>query len=168
MDRKMLRAVLAVWCIALGGCDVPTAAPRFETTFVMPGEAVLVPVTSRPAAVLGSYDLTDVDVSLINRTRGGALRVDLIGSAGGSGLVELTLAGGGVEVRGVVDLAVGSGQRIPASESEVRALLGQDVAITASGTLCPQTGCDATSLPPFAQVTLRTSLELLLELGGES
>ncbi|MGH7506855.1 MAG: hypothetical protein ACRELX_14455 [Longimicrobiales bacterium] len=168
MYAKILTGSLILSSVALGACDVPTAAPRFETTFVVPAEAVTVLVTSRPATATIGYDLNDVDRAVIDHARGGALRVDIVNAAGGTGVVQLVLSGGGVTVEGSVDLAGGSGQRIPATESEVRALLGRDVMITASGTLCPPSGCDASALPPFSVVTFRTSLELLLELGGES
>jgi hypothetical protein len=151
----------------LSACDVPTAPPRFETRFVVAGEEVSVPVTSRQASATSGYDLTEA-ADLAGRAQGGALVVDVENAAGATGLVAIRITGGGTTVDGTVDLAAGGGQRIPADREQVRALLGQDVTITATGTLCPQSGCDANALPPFPMVRFETRFELMLELGGES
>jgi hypothetical protein len=151
----------------LTACDIPTAPPRFETTFVVPGETVTVPVTSRSASASATYDLTDTG-DLVDRSRGGAIVVDVENAEAASGTVLVRFAAGGVTVDGTVDLSAGSGQRIPVSRDELAALLGRELTITATGTLCPASGCSPLSLPPFPSVTFETRLELTLEIGGES
>jgi hypothetical protein len=163
---RRLRVCAAV-AVVVAACDVPTAPPRFETRFVMAGEDVTVPVTSRAATGTTGYDLTDA-AELAGRARSGALVVDIENASGATGLVAIRIAGGGVMVDGTVDLAGGAGQRILADRAQVQALLGHDVAVTASGTLCPQSGCDASAFPPFPMVRFETRLELMLELGGEN
>ena len=113
------------------------------------------------------YDLTDAS-ELAGRARSGALIVDIENTAGATGLVAIRIAGGGVTVDGTVDLAGGDGQRVLADRAQVQALLGHEVAVTASGTLCPQSGCDGSAFPPFPMVRFETRLELMLELGGEN
>jgi hypothetical protein len=153
--------------VMLTGCDIPTAPPRFETTFVVPGETVTVPVTSRSASASAAYDLSDTG-DLVDQSRGGAVVVDVENPANATGSVLVRFAAGGVVVEGTVDLSAGGGQRIPVSREELAALLGRELTITASGTLCPASGCNALSLPPFPNVTFDTRLELTLEIGGES
>ena len=165
-DRRGVRLGAAL-AVALTACDVPTAPPRFETRFVVAGEDVSVPVTSRQASATSGYDLTDA-ADLAGRARGGALVVDVENAAGATGLVAIRISGGGVTVAGTVDLAAGDGQRIPADREQVQALLGHDLTVTATGTPCPQSGCNAAALPPFPMVRFETRLELMLELGGES
>jgi hypothetical protein len=147
------------------GCDLPTAPPRFETTFVVPVESVTVFVTSHAVSASTIYDLSDTN-DLAGRVRGGALVIDVANPSGATGLVHIRVSGGGGVVEGTVDLA-GNGQRIPASQAAMQALLGQSLTIAVSGTMCPQSGCNPTTLPPFPSVTFTTSLELMLELGGE-
>lgn len=151
----------------VAACDVPTAPPRFETRFAVAGGDVSVPVTSRPASATSGYDLTDA-ADLAGRARGGALVVEIANAAGATGLIDIRIQGGGATVVGTVDLAAGGSQRIPADREQVQALLGNMVSVTASGTLCPQSGCNANALPPFPEVRFDTRLELVLELGGES
>jgi hypothetical protein len=156
----------AALAVVLTACDVPTAPPRFETRFVLAGEDVQVPVTSRSASATSSYDLTDA-ADLAGRARGGALVVDIDNAGSSTGLVAIRIAGGGVTVDGFVDLSAGDGQRIAVDEAQVQALLGHTFDVTASGTLCPNSGCNATALPPFPMVRFETRFELMLELGGE-
>jgi hypothetical protein len=159
--------IAAALVAAVTACDIPTAPPRFETTFVVPGETVTVPVTSQNASASATYDLTDT-ADLVGRSRGGTLIVDVGNAAGATGTVLVRIAAGGVSVDGTVDLSAGSDQRIPVSRNDLAALLGRELTITATGRLCPQSGCSALTLPPFPTVTFDTRLELVLELGGES
>lgn len=169
MELRMARRLMAGAAVlgVVAACDVPTAPPRFETRFVVAGEDVSVPVTSRAASASSLYDLTDA-ADLAGRARRGALIVDIGNTAGATGLIAIRISGGGVTVNGTVDLAGGDGQRVVADREQIQALLGHDVEITASGTLCPQSGCNENSPPPFPMVRIETRLELMLELGGES
>jgi hypothetical protein len=166
-SMKRWASCIAATAVMLTACEIPTAPPRFESTFVVPGETVTVPVTSQNASASATYDLTET-ADLVGRSRGGALVVDVDNASGATGTVLVRIAAGGVTVEGTVDLSAGSGQRIPVSRNDLAALLGRELTITASGRLCPQSGCSAVTLPPFPSVTFETRLELVLELGGES
>jgi hypothetical protein len=166
-SRNRWVSCVAAAVVMLTACDIPTAPPRFETTFVVPGETVTVPVTSQDASASVTYDLTDTE-DLAGRSRGGALVVNVENATGATGTVQVRIAAGGVSVEGTVDLSAGSGQRIEVGRDELAALLGRELTVTAAGRLCPASGCNPVNLPPFPNVTFDTRLEVVLELGGES
>lgn len=152
-------AVLAV----LASCDVPTGLPRIESTFRFPVDAVVVPVTGLSATASAQADLGAIDLDDVQR---GRVLVTPENGSGSTGLLTVRITGGGVVVSGVIDVAGGADQAIEVSGGEVRALLGAMATIEASGTLCRPAGCGA-SLPPYPDVRLENTLELVVELGGE-
>lgn len=142
---------------------MPTGLPRIESTFRFPVDDVVVPVTGIGATASTQADLDGIDIDDISR---GRILVSPENGAGSTGVLTVRLMGGGVTVTGVVDVAGGPDQPIDVTGQEIRALLAGPVTIEASGTLCLSTGCGA-SAPPFPDVTLKNTLELVVELGGE-
>jgi hypothetical protein len=159
------RAFLALVALAISGCDMPSALPRFEPIFLFKSESVSVPVTSLPASQSATEDLRHVDESLAKRVREGALLVDVSNPAGATGQATVRISGGGATVQGVISLTGGS-QRITIPADAIHAFIGNMVTLTASGTLCPAMGC-VPALPPYAEVTFNTRIELTVEIGGE-
>ena len=159
------RSALSLVLVAgLSACDIPTAPPRFQPTFVVDVESVSLPVTSAAASTFVSRDLADVDPDVAARTRGGAVLLRIDNPSAAAGVLSVRVDGGGETVRADVDAAAGT-IRIPLTEKEMRAFLTSAVMLRAQGTLCPADGC-ALRPPPFPAVTLRPRLEIRLEIGG--
>ncbi len=154
---------IAVAEAALAGCDVPTGPPRFESAWRFPTADVVVPVAGVQGSTTETEDLTDVDMA--DRVRRATIRVRAVNTTGATGTITFTVRGGGATVQGTIDVARTEVQTIEIRESEVRALLGSVATFTAAGTLCRASGCGLVP-PPHAVVTLKTELELVLELGG--
>jgi hypothetical protein len=154
----------AVLCfLMVSACDLPTALPRIESTFRFPVDDVVIPVTGVGATASTEADLDGIDIEDVKR---GRVLVTPENAAGSTGVVTIRLTGGGVTVTGAIDVQGGANQPIDVTGAEARALLGGAVTIEASGTLCRSSGCGV-SPPPFPNVTLRNTLELVVELGGE-
>lgn len=156
------RAAVALPWLAVA-CDLPTDLPRFESTFVVPGERIEVPVASQPVAISVTHDLGDAE-DLASRARGGAVVVDVDNPSGAGGPIQLRITADQADVTASIDPRGGSRQRIPLTSGEVQAMLGNVVTLRASATLCPATGC-APGLPPGGLVTLRARYELTLVVG---
>jgi len=161
--RRVLHIVVTV--ASMTGCDVPTGLPRFASTWRFPTADVVVPVAGVQGSTTVTEDLTDVDIS--DRVRSAVIRIRPENAAGATGTITFSIQGGGVTVRGTVNVVNPAVQTIPISEAEVRALLGSSAAFTASGTVCRAGGCGPVP-PPHASVTLKTELELVLEVGGDT
>jgi hypothetical protein len=159
--RSILPAVLSA--LVLSACDLPTALPRIESTFRFPVDDVVVPVSGVDATASTESDLDGIDIEDVKR---GRVLVTPENGAGSTGVLAIRLMGGGVTVTGAIDVQGGPDQAIDVTGSEARALLSGAVTLEASGTLCRASGCGATP-PPFPNVTLRNTLELVVELGGE-
>jgi hypothetical protein len=154
----------AVLCfLTVSACDLPTALPRVESTFRFPVEDVVIPVTGTDATATTDTDLDRIDIEEVKR---GRVLMTPENASGSSGILTVRLTGIGVTVPGTIDVQGGANQSIEATGAEVRALLSGSVTLEASGTLCRSSGCGA-SPPPFPNVTLRNTLELVVELGGE-
>lgn len=165
MTNAAARDALAFLCAAgLLACDIPTAPPRFQPTFVIDAEPLTLPVTSTATSSFTSRDMADLDSDLLSRARGGVLvvRVENAIAATGSALVRVD--GGGETVEMALDI-MRADDRIQLSERQMRAFLSGAVMIRATGTLCPADGC-ASRPPPFPQIRLRPRLEILFEIGG--
>jgi len=159
--KRVLR--IAVTVAALMGCDVPMGLPRFASTWRFPAADVVVPVAGVQGSTTVTEDLTDVDVS--DRVRSAVIRVRPENASGATGVITFTIRGGGLTVQGTIDITNPAVQTIAISEAEVRSLLGSIATFTASGTVCRPVGCGPVP-PPHASVTLKTELELVLEVGG--
>lgn len=160
--RRVRRVAVALPLIA-AACELPTDLPRFESTYVVPAERILVPVASQPVAITVTHDLGDAE-DLASRARSGAVLVDVENPSGASGPIRLRITADQADVAASIDPRGGSRQRIPLTSGEVRAMLGNVVTLHASGTLCPASGC-APGLPPGGLVTLRARYELTLVVG---
>lgn len=164
--RRRRPAMAALTCfsmVAAGACDLPSGPPRFQPTFVVGVEEIRVPVTSANASGGTERDLGGIDDELADRSRGGAIVVDIDNATGAIGVVSVRLAGGGAVVTGTVDVAGGDGQRIEIAEEQLRALLGSTVDVTVTGRLCPADGC-AQRPPPFPEVTFKPRIEVVVEI----
>ena len=162
--RRYPRAGLAVLLLALtGGCDVPTALPRFENTLVLPAPDMNVPVLGAPAAATVSVDLANVDEAFADRVRGGEVQFTPVNPSGATGTLTITISEpqSGASVSGTIDVASQTPQIITIPEQTMRAFLGRTVDVTASGTLGPLT------LPNPASVRLETLMRVTFEVGGE-
>ncbi len=157
-------AVGFLFVAGLAGCDVPTGLPRVDSTFLFPVESVQLPVSGVTASATASQDFSDIDVA--DRVMEAAIRVTPRNPSGATGTLTVKLTGGGVTVTGSVNIAGGPNQRIPLTQEQVRALMGAQVQIEASGTLCKASGCGF-ELPPWPMVTLDNDLEVVVQLGGE-
>ena len=158
--RSILPAVLCV--LILSACDLPTALPRIESTFRFPVDDVVVPVSGVGTTASTEADLDGIDIEDVKR---GRVLVTPENGAGSTGVLTIRLMGG-VTVTGAIDVQGGPDQAIDVTGSEARALLSGAVTLEAAGTLCRASGCGA-SPPPFPNVTLRNTLELVVQLGGE-
>jgi len=150
--------------VALAGCEVPTGLPILESRFRFEVESVLVPVAGVPASASARQTLSSIDVA--NDVRGATIWVTPVNPSAATGTLSVQIRGGGVTVNGTVNVAGGANQAIPLTQAQVQALLGGEVTITASGTLCRPAGCGIAP-PPFPMVTLENELELVVALGGE-
>lgn len=168
--RCMRTAPLAVllFCatVSATACELPTASPRFQPTFVVETAPVAVPVTSAPASSFVSRDLADLDPDLVARARAGALHIAVDNASGARGVTHIRIDGGGATVEGDIVLDGAAVGRIEIPEDAMRALLEDAVLIRVSGTLCPASGCSAVA-PPFPEVTFRPRLQITFEIGGE-
>ncbi len=166
--KRVLRALALALPMAIAaiGCDLPTAPPRFQPTFVLQADPVKVPVTSAAASSQATRDLRDIDPDLAARARGGAVVVSVDNPSGATGQVRVRIEGGGALVEGDVPLSATNGHRITVPEVAMRAFLGNSVTIRVSGTLCPASGCQLRP-PPFPEVTFRPRIEVTFEIGGE-
>jgi hypothetical protein len=107
-------------------------------------------------------DLQDLDATVIDQVREGALRVDVENpfALGGTLAVEISWPSG--TVRKTIELAPGSSQyRIPLSEQEIHSFLAQpSVQISVTGTLSAPSG--TITVTPLQAVVIRPRLELTL------
>jgi hypothetical protein len=156
-------AVVGLVIPILMACDIPTAAPRFESTLRFPTEDLAIPVTGTPVRTSATDDLTEID--LADDVRRATVRVSPENPSGATGQVAFTITGGGATVQAMVDVAGARDQSIEIGEADVRALLGSVITLNAAGTICPVTGCGPVS-PPFPTVTLKTVIDVVLEIGG--
>ena len=164
LARRITALLGLLLVFAISGCELPTGLPRVESLFRFPVDDVVLPVTSVPATSSGQTDLGGIDLS--DNIRRGAIRVTPENPTGATGQLAIRLIGGGTTVTGVIDVAGPANQLIDLTEAEVRALMAGVITIEASGTLCPAAGC-VIGLPPYAELTLKNELELVVELGGE-
>jgi hypothetical protein len=159
---RALRAVAPVSLLA-AACGLPTDLPRFESTFVVPAERIVVPVASQPVTASVAHDLGEAE-DLARRARGGAVVIDVENPSGAAGSIQLRITADQADVTGTIDPRVASRLRLPLTPAEVQSILGNVVTLRASATLCPASGC-APGVPPGATVTLRARYELTLVVG---
>jgi hypothetical protein len=148
----------------LVACDVPTALPRFDSTFAVPGPEVQVPVVGAPVpAVPVTLDLGEVDEDLRARAQGGEIQLTPLNPEDGTGTLQVTItdAESAATVSQTIEVtAAGTPQIVNVGADEMRAFLGGDVTITVTGTLGP-------AAIPTRLVVLETLVRITFELGGE-
>lgn len=164
MTNTAARSAAAFLLMGLLACEIPTAPPRFQPTFVVDVDPVSLPVTSMAASTFISRDLANVDPDVAGRARGGAVVLRIDNPSAATGVLTIRVDGGGETVTSAVDAAATS-VRIPLDVAEMRAFLTSALMIRATGTLCPADGC-VQRPPPFPAVTLHPRLEVQLEIGG--
>ncbi len=124
--------------------------------------AVNVPVNGTTVSIEPiELNLGEIDPSLVERVRGGALVLDIANSFGVTGTLTMTISAPGATIRKPVQLGTGSTtQRIPLTEQELQSILGKSgVTFTASGTV---DAAQPVALTPSLTVQVNAQLELTL------
>jgi hypothetical protein len=163
VSGRWLTALLVLAVVGTG-CEVPTGLPILESRFRFEVESVVVPVAGVPGSASARQTLSQIDMA--SDVRGATIWVTPVNPSAATGTLAIQIRGGNVTVNGTVNVAGGPNQAIPLTQAQVQALLGGEITITASGTLCRAAGCGLAP-PPFPTVTLENELELLVALGGE-
>ncbi len=103
----------------------------------------------------------DIDQSLVERVRGGALVLHLVNTFNVTGTLTMTITGPGVTIRKPVQLGTGvTTQRVPLTEQELQSILGRSgVSLTASGAV---NATQPVVLTPKSSVQVTAQLELTL------
>ncbi len=123
---------------------------------------VTVAVTGKSVSIQPvELSVSDIDQSLVDRVRAGALVLNIVNPFGVTGTLTMTISGPGVTIRKPVQLGTGSTtQRVPFTEDEIRSILGKSgVSFTASGSV---NAAQPVKLTPSQAVQVTAQLELTL------
>lgn len=109
--------------------------------------------------------VNDIDQSLIDRVRAGALVLNIVNPFGVTGTLNLTIAGPGVTIRKQVQLGTGATtQRVPFTTDEIKSILGRSgVTFAATG---PVSSAQPVKVTPSQAVQVNAQLELTLGSQG--
>ena len=160
------RIVLTLTVISPAG-EVVRIDPteRFALTATPQGlrmSDVTVSVTQKPVTIQAAQlNVSDIDASLVERVKAGALVLDITNPFGVTGPLTLRITGPGVNLTRSVQLGSGqTTQTVPFTQEEIQSILGRSgVTFSATGAVG---ATQAVKLAPSQVVQLNAQLELTL------
>lgn len=123
-------------------------------------------VAGKSVSSSSSIDLSEVDSTIINRARSGALLLSIANPFTVTGILTVRLTpAGDATITKTVQLGTGATtQRVAFTEGELKSLLGRMVTVAYTGTVSSTGG--PVTVTPQAAVVVATRLELDLRVGG--
>ncbi len=115
-----------------------------------------------------TLDLSEIDADLTERVVSGAIILKMSNPFAVSGTLNLTITGDGVSIP-AKQVAIAAGtttQRVEFTGAELKQILGKDVTLRISGTVNSAGGF--VTLTPSQILSIKTSLDLVLQIGGEN